>query len=174
METPDWLLVFQITFQTWCNCSQRVSPAHSNLEREGVFFFKSKANLNLSSTDQARHGARWNIRVDQVGCNGGDLQVKCELSMWFSHHHCNLTQLRWTGASGMWSVCHREEWERFQPQLEGWKLPQVSLSCLQHPHSLCFNFWSIGTPKLPLASDQTWKLVPSSTPSTGNQQCQIV
>ena len=169
METPDWLLVYQITFQTWCNCSQRVSPAHSNLEREGVFLIQRKFKSLLHRPGSAR------CQVEYQSWPSWLQWRRSSGEMWtFNVFHCSLTQLRWTGASGMRSVCHREEWERFQPQLEGWKLPQVSLSCLQHPHSLCFNWWSIGTPKLPLASDQTWKLVPSSTPSTGNQQCQIV
>jgi len=44
---------------------------------------------------KARHSARWNIRVDQIDCDGGDLQAPAGCGQYFTEPIGNISSLNW-------------------------------------------------------------------------------
>lgn len=44
---------------------------------------------------KARHSARWNIRIDQVDCDGGDLQAPAGCGQYFTEPSGNISSLNW-------------------------------------------------------------------------------
>jgi len=44
---------------------------------------------------KARHSAKWNIRVDQIDCDGGDLQAPAGCGQYFTEPSGNISSLNW-------------------------------------------------------------------------------